>query len=326
MSDLEPTSPLQRGRWGRVMPFLFLLPGAIIIVTFRLLPIVSALGVSFFDASFGKIRAFVGLSQYARLFSDPDFWQSVSNTVWFVVGSVPLSVASSLLFALLLRRGVKGLGLYRTVYFLPVVTSFVAVSMVWKLIFHTRFGLANSILERLGGDGLAWLEEPTGVFQLAAGSVGLTLPEPLQGPSLALVCVILVSAWRGIGYNVVIFLAGLQNIPEHYYEAARIDGAGKLGIFRNVTWPLLTPTTFYVVVMTTILSFQVFAPIYLMTGPPVGGPLGTTNVIVYYLFEKGFDAGGNMGYASAVALVLFAIILGLTLFQRKVVEKRVHYA
>ena len=139
-------------------------------------------------------------------------------------------------------------------------------------------------------------------------------------------CVIIVSAWRGIGYNVVLFLAGLQNIPGHYYEAARIDGAGRWGIFRNVTWPLLTPTTFYVVVMTTILSFQVFAPIYLMTGPPAGGPLGTTNVIVNYLFEKGFDAGGNMGYASAVALILFAIILGLTLFQRKVVEKRVHYA
>jgi len=152
------------------------------------------------------------------------------------------------------------------------------------------------------------------------------LPGWAEGPSLALVCVILVSVWRGIGYNVVIFLAGLQNIPEHYYEAARIDGAGRVGIFRHVTWPLLTPTTFYVLVMTTILSFQVFAPIYLMTGPPIGGPLGTTNVIVYYLFEKGFDAGGNMGYASAVALVLFAVILALTLFQRRVVEKRVHYA
>ncbi len=308
------------------MPYLFLLPAALIIVTFRLLPIVSALGVSFFDASFGRIRAFVGLDQYVKLFSDPDFWQSVINTVWFVAGSVPLSVATSLLFAVLLRKGVKGLGLYRTIYFLPVVTSFVAVSMVWKLIFHGRFGLANALIEKVGGPALQWLEEPTGIFEMLAGSVGLSLPMWAQGPSLALVCVILVSVWRGIGYNVVIFLAGLQNIPEHYYEAARIDGAGRIGIFRHVTWPLLTPTTFYVVVMTTILSFQVFAPIYLMTGPPVGGPLGTTNVIVYYLFEQGFDAGGNMGYASAVALVLFVIILILTLFQRKVVEKRVHYA
>jgi len=326
VNDLEPLSPLQRGRWGRVMPFLFLLPAALVIVTFRLLPIVSALAISFFDASFGRVRGFVGLSQYAKLLNDPDFWHSVANTAWFVIGVVPLSVASSLLFALLLRRGVKGLGVYRTIYFLPVVTSFVAVSMVWKLIFHTRFGLANSVLEGFGGRGLAWLEEPTGVFELAASAAGWHLPEALHGPSLALVCVIVVSAWRGIGYNVVIFLAGLQNIPEHYYEAARIDGAGRIGIFRRVTWPLLGPTTFYVVVMTTILSFQVFAPIYLMTGPPIGGPLGSTNVIVYYLFEKGFDAGGNMGYASAVALVLFAMILALTLFQRKVVEKRVHYA
>lgn len=308
------------------MPLLFLLPAAAIILTFRILPIVSALGVSFFDAGFGRIRAFVALDQYAKLFSDPAFWQSVANTLWFAAGTVPLSVAVSLFFALLLRRGVAGLGIYRTVYFLPVVTSFVAVSMVWKLMFHTRFGLVNSVIERLGGGGLLWLEEPTGVFQMTAQGVGLSLPGWAHGPSLALVCVILVSVWRGIGYNVVIFLAGLQSIPEHYYEAARIDGAGRIGIFRHVTWPLLTPTTFYVLVMTTILSFQVFAPIYLMTGPPVGGPLGTTNVIVNYLFETGFGPGGNMGYASAVALVLFVLILALTLFQRKVVEKRVHYA
>jgi len=326
VADLEPTSPLQRGRWGRVMPYVFLLPAALVIVVFRLLPIVAALAVSFFDASFGRVRAFVGLEQYARLFADPAFWKSAGNTLWFVAGTVPLSVGVSLLFALLLRRGVQGLGLYRTIYFLPVVTSFVAVSMVWKLIFHVRFGLANALLAKVGGPELAWLDEPTGVFQLALAPLGVDLPGWAEGPSLALVCVILVSVWRGIGYNVVIFLAGLQNIPEHYYEAARIDGAGRVGIFRHVTWPLLTPTTFYVLVMTTILSFQVFAPIYLMTGPPIGGPLGTTNVIVYYLFEKGFDAGGNMGYASAVALVLFAVILALTLFQRRVVEKRVHYA
>ncbi|MCA9751080.1 MAG: sugar ABC transporter permease [Gemmatimonadetes bacterium] len=308
------------------MPWLFLAPAALIIFTFRILPIVSALGVSFFDASFGKVRGFVGLAQYQKLFADPDFWQSMGNTLWFVAGSVPLSVGTSLLFAMMLRRGVRFLGLYRTIYFLPVVTSFVAVSMVWKLIFHEDVGLANSVLRVFGGHGLHWLSESTGIFELALARFGVDLPTWAEGPSLALVCVIIVSAWRGIGYNVVIFLAGLQNIPEHYYEAARIDGAGRFGIFRNVTWPLLTPTTFYVVVMTMILSFQVFAPIYLMTGPPVGGPLGTTSVIVYYLFEKGFDAGGNMGYASAVALVLFAIILALTLFQRKVVEKRVHYA
>jgi multiple sugar transport system permease protein len=326
VSDLEQKSPLQRGRLGRVLPILFLLPAAVIIVTFRILPILSALLVSFFDAGFGRIRGFVGLDQYAKLFSDPQFWQSVENTVWFVIGAVPLSVITALLFALLLRKGVRALGLYRTIYFLPVVTSFVAVSMVWKLMFHTRFGPLNSLIEKFGGEGLRWLEEPTGVFLLAADSVGIGLPAWAEGPSLALVCVTFVSAWRGIGYNVVLFLAGLQNIPEQYYEAARIDGAGRLGILRHVTWPLLGPTTFYVVVMTSILSFQVFAPIYLMTGPPVGGPLGTTDVIVNYLFETGFGPGGNMGTASAVALVLFVLILALTLVQRRFVERKVHYA
>jgi multiple sugar transport system permease protein len=326
VAETTPDSPLQRGRWGALLPWLFLLPAALLIFVFRMAPILASLALSFYDASFGRIRAFVGLEQYGRLLSDPDFWHSVVNTLWFVIGAVPLSVLTSLAFALLLRRGVRALGVYRTIYFLPVVTSFVAVSMVWKLIFHTRFGPLNAMLERIGAEPLRWLEEPTGVFQLMLAPLGVDLPAWAGGPSLALVCVTFVSAWRGIGYNVVIFLAGLQNIPEHQYEAARIDGAGRWGIFRHVTWPLLSPTTFYVGVMTTILSFQVFAPIYLMTGPPVGGPLGTTNVIVYYLFEKGFDAGGNMGYASAVALVLFAVILGLTLFQRKVVEARVHYA
>ncbi|MFN8176977.1 MAG: sugar ABC transporter permease [bacterium] len=325
MADV-PDSPLQRGRWGAALPWLFLLPAGLLTIVFRILPIVAAFGLSFFDASFGKIHAFVGAGQYVRLLSDPDFWQSVANTMWFVIGAVPLSIAVSLLFAVLLKRGVRALGVYRTIYFLPVVTSFVAVSMMWKLIFHPRFGAANALLGALGGSGLQWLEEPRGIFALAGAACGLHLPAWAHGPSLALVCVTFVSAWRGIGYNVVIFLAGLQNIPEHHYEAARIDGAGRFAIFRHVTWPLLGPTTFYVGVMTTILSFQVFAPIYLMTGPPVGGPLGTTNVIVYYLFQKGFDAGGNMGYASAVALVLFAAILALTLFQRKVVEARVHYA
>jgi multiple sugar transport system permease protein len=169
------------------------------------------------------------------------------------------------------------------------------------------------------------MEEPRGIFELAAGSMGITLPEWAGGPSLALTGIIIMSVWRSIGYNVVIFLAGLQNIPDSYYEAATIDGAGRWHSFRNVTWPLLSPVTFYVLVTTTIVSFQVFSQIYLMTGPPIGGPQGRTKVIVYYLFEKGFDAGGNMGYASTVALFLFVLILSLTLFQRQVIEKRVHY-
>jgi multiple sugar transport system permease protein len=226
----------------------------------------------------------------------------------------------------LLNQKIRALGFYRTVYFLPVVTSLVAVSMVWKWIFHPRLGLLNYFLQVLGGGSLQWLEEPRGIFEMAAAGLNWSWwPDGFAGPSLALIAVIVVAIWRGIGYNIVIFLAGLQNIPDQYYEAARIDGANPRQVFWKVTWPLLSPTTFYVLLSTTIVSFQVFTQIYLMTGPPVGGPMGTTKVIVYYLFEKGFDAGGNMGYASAVALILFGIILTLTLVQRRIVERRVYY-
>jgi multiple sugar transport system permease protein len=170
-----------------------------------------------------------------------------------------------------------------------------------------------------------WLEEPKGVFSMLAAGAGIPWPKWLGGPSLALVAIILTNLWRGIGYNIIIFLAGLQNIPNEYYEAAKIDGAGRTQTFWKITWPLISPTTFYVVIMTTIVSFQVFTLVYLMTGSPVGGPLGTTKVLVYYIFEKGFESGGDMGYASCVALVLFVIVLSLTLLQRKVIEKRVHY-
>ncbi len=309
-----------------VTAVLYLVPAGVIVVVFRMIPIASAFILSFFDVKMGRIRGFVGLAQYARLFQDPTFWSSLGTTAYYVIGVVPLSLFLSLLAAVLLNQKIRGLGFYRTVYFLPVVTSLVAVSMVWKWIFHPRLGLFNYFLGMLGGGSLQWLEEPRGVFEMAASALGWSWwPAGLAGPSLALIAVIVVAVWRGIGYNIVIFLAGLQNIPNQYYEAARIDGANQRQVFWRVTWPLLSPTTFYVLLSTTIVSFQVFTQIYLMTGPPVGGPMGTTKVIVYYLFEKGFDAGGNMGYASAVALILFLIILSLTLFQRKIVEKHVYY-
>jgi multiple sugar transport system permease protein len=259
------------------------------------------------------------------LFSDREFWASLVNTSYFVIGTVPVNLFLSLIIAILLNQKIKALGVYRTIYFLPVVTSLVAIAMVWKWLYQPRFGLLNYMLDQIGLGPQLWLEEPRGIFAMMAGGVGLNLPSWMAGPSLALVAITLTNLWRGIGYNVVIFLAGLQNIPTEYYEAAKIDGAGRIQTFWKVTWPLISPTTFYVIIMTTIVSFQVFTLVYLMTGPPVGGPLGTTKVLVYYIFEKGFESGGDMGYASCVALVLFVIVLGLTLFQRRVIEKRVHY-
>lgn len=303
----------------------YIAPAGIIIFVFRVIPIVAAFGVSFYYVMMGKVVGLAGLAQYKMLFSDPEFWASLVNTVYFVIGTVPVSIFLSLLIAILLNQKIKALGFYRTIYFLPVVTSMVAIAMVWKWLYQPRFGLLNYMLTTVGLNAQMWLEEPRGIFALMAGSAGLSLPSWMAGPSLALVSITITNLWRGIGYNVVIFLAGLQNIPDEYYEAAKIDGAGRVQSFWKVTWPLISPTTFYVLIMTTIVSFQVFTLVYLMTGPPVGGPLGTTKVLVYYIFEKGFESGGDMGYASCVALVLFVIVLGLTLVQRQLIEKRVHY-
>ncbi|HVP58915.1 MAG TPA: sugar ABC transporter permease [bacterium] len=303
----------------------YIAPAGTVILVFRVIPILAAFGVSFYYVMMGRIVGFAGLSQYKMLFGDPEFWNSLVNTSYFVIGTVPVSIFLSLFVAILLNQKIKALGAYRTIYFLPVVTSMVAIAMVWKWLYHPRLGLLNYLLGLVGGKPSLWLEEPKGIFAMAAGSLGISLPAWLAGPSVALVAITITNLWRGIGYNVVIFLAGLQNIPGEYYEAAKIDGAGKLQTFWKITWPLISPTTFYVLIMTTIVSFQVFTLVYLMTGPPIGGPLGTTKVLVYYIFEKGFDSGGDMGYASCVALVLFVIVLSLTLVQRRLIERRVHY-
>jgi multiple sugar transport system permease protein len=303
----------------------YIAPAAIIIIVFRVLPIIAAFAVSFYYVMMGKIVGFAGLSQYAMLFRDSEFWNALLNTSYFVIGTVPLSLFISLFIATLLNQKIKGLGAYRTLYFLPVVTSLVAVAIVWKWIFHPRLGLLNYLVGLVGMSPKMWLEEPQGVFSMMASGLGLSLPKWAAGPSLALVALVITNLWRGIGYNIIIFLAGLQNIPGEYYEAARIDGANRWRMFWKITWPLISPVTFYVVIMTTIVSFQVFTLVYLMTGSPPGGPLGTTKVLVYYIFEKGFESGGDMGYASCVALVLFGIVLALTLIQRRVIERRVHY-
>jgi len=197
----------------------------------------------------------------------------------------------------------------------------VAVSVVWKWLYNPQRGLFNAILAFLKLPTLKWLEEPRGIFELLTGK---DLPYLLEGPSLALFSLVILSVWKSLGYNIVIFIAGLKNISETYYEAARIDGANRWQIIKYVMLPLLSPTTFYVFIMTTISSFQVFAPVWMMTGPPTGGPLGTTSVVVYYLYRKGYEEY-QVGYGSAIAFVFFVIILLITLFQRKVSEKRVYY-
>ncbi len=309
---------------GKFSPYLYLLPATIILAMFRFIPIVLSFVISFFEWTITGPAAFVGLENYRLLLNDPQFWQSMLNTFYLVIFVVPSTIIFSLLFAALLNS-IKFLkSLFRTVYFIPTVTSMVAVSIVWRIIFHQQSGLANFLLEKIGVSPLGWLAESTGIFQLLFQSFGINLPDAAGGPSLALFAIIIVTVWKSIGYNSIIYLAGLQNIPKSYYEAAEIDGASKVKQFFRITLPLISPTTFYVLIMTTIVTFQVFAQVYLMTGPPIGGPLGTTKVIVYYIFEQGFGEAQNLSYASAIALVLFLVILTLTLIQKKM-EKYVHY-
>lgn len=304
--------------------WLFLLPLLAVVVVFRLLPMAYAVSMSFFDWGLAGARRFMGLWNYLNLLGDAKFVQSLVNTLYYALGVVPAGLFLSLFIAVLLNQKLRLSSAFRLALFLPVITSTVAVSLVWKWIFNPRMGVANQALSWMGLGPSMWLEESAGVGNIALAPLGLQLPGFLAGPSLAMCAIILMSIWHQLGYNVLIFLAGLQSIPRDYYEAASLDGAGRWGVFRNVTWPLLSPTTFYVLLMTTIISFQMFIQVYTMQGPVGGNPMGTTRTIVYYLYEKGFS-DWQMGYANAIAFVLFLIVLGLTLLQRRVLEKRVHY-
>ncbi len=306
-------------------PYFYILPALIVVLVFRTLPILSSFTASFTDYDIGGFHGFVGFANYARMLSDARFWQSVLNTVFFVLGVVPAGLLIPLFLAMLLRRKLAGKSFYRTIYFLPVVTSAVAISVVWTWLYNPEAGPINQIITALGGEPLLWLREPRGIFEMMLSPLGIHPKGVLAGPSLALVSLMIVSVWKSTGYNTVLFLAGLENIDESYYEAAKLDGAGVWGTFRHITWPLLSPTTYYVLIMSTIVSFKTFALVYVMTPPPGGGPLGTTNVMVFYLFQKAFDRF-DIGYASAISVFLFLILLSLTIVQRRIAGKRVYYS
>ncbi|MBI5877303.1 MAG: sugar ABC transporter permease [Chloroflexi bacterium] len=292
---------ISRRQWGEwLTAYAFLLPSFIVLSVFIYYPVVYAFGLSF--QRWRLLRgpaAFIGLGNYEFLFSSEEFWQALWNTFYFALGSIPTGMAVALLIALLLNRPLRGLALYRTAYFVPTITSLVAVSVVWMWIYHPDVGLMNYFLQSVGLPGVRWLNEP-----------GSAMP-----------ALILLGIWRGMGYNVIIYLAGLQNIPQHLYEAAQIDGANRWQLFRYITWPMLTPTSFLILIVAVINSFQSFTQVHVMTQ---GGPLGSTTVIVYYLYQQAFQQF-NMGYGSAIAMVLFGIILILTLIQTKMLGSRVHY-
>jgi multiple sugar transport system permease protein len=288
----------KRVDWGA---YLYLMPVVLILVGFHVLPIFYSLAVSFYEWDLIGDPTYVGANNYKQLFHDPMFYKSIYNTIKYAVISVPLSILLSMGIAILLNNPIRWIGAYRTIYFIPVITSINAVAIVWNFIYHPDFGLLNKILAWFNISPVAWL----------------------QDPDWALPAIIFMSVWKGLGHNIIIFLAGLQNIPKHLYEAARIDGATRWQQFRHITWPLLTPTTFFIFTMSTIGSFQVFSQVYMMT--PRGGPLKSTMVIVYYLYRKAFEQF-EFGYALAMAFVLFMVIFACTLFNKLYLEKKVHYS
>jgi multiple sugar transport system permease protein len=312
---------LKKGWWNG---YLFILPAFLVVLVFRLLPMLQAVRMSLFRWGIAGPLSFVGLKNFARLFIDPKFYQSLSNTFWFVVLVVPSTIIISLVFASLLNKRIRGRGVYRTLYYIPVVTSTVALSVVWKWIYNPDRGVLNALLDFLGLENVAWLNDPRGLFELLFGAFGVEVSGFLAGPSIALLALIIMAIWHNAGYCIIIALAGLQSIPRQYYEAARLDGANSWNMFWHITLPALSPTLFYLSVTQSIIAFNTFTPVYVMTDP-AGGPLGTTSLVVFYLYEQSFRLW-NLGYANAIAFVIFMLIFLLTHVQRRFIEKRVHYA
>jgi multiple sugar transport system permease protein len=242
----------------------------------------------------------IGLGNYATMLQSDLFWKVFGNTFYYTLLSVPLSIVLSLALALLVHEKVRGITFFRTTYFLPVVSSTVAVAIVWSWLYHPEVGLINFLLRKaLGVDGPRWLSDT----------------------DWAMPAMVVMSVWKGLGYNMVIFLAGLQNISEEYYEAARIDGAPAWRRFVNVTLPMLSPTTFFVLIINLIGSFQVFEQTYILTK---GGPANATLTLSYYIYQNAFQFF-KMGYAASMAYVLFAVILVVTLFQFRLQKRWVFY-
>lgn len=279
---------------------MYVLPAFAVLAVFQLWPSVYTFFLSLHDWNFIRRNpAYVGLANYERLLADPYFWTALRNTAIYTLGVVPPSMVLGLGLAYLLS-GVRRSALYRVLLFTPVVTASSAAAVIWRWLYAPG---------------------PDGFFNRLIGLIGLGPERWLQDPALAMPSVILLGIWKSVGYNVVIFYAGLRNISPEYREAARIDGASPWQEFSRIVLPLLAPTTFFVLVVSVIGSFQVFSQVYVMTR---GGPLNRTLVLVYYLYERAFGSF-RIGYASAIAFVLFVILFTLTLVQRLILQPRIHY-
>lgn len=267
------------------------------LLLFALGPILFSWIIGFYSWDSLTPPQFVGLGNWRRLFGDPLFWKALGNTIYFVIGTVPIGVVLSLMLALLVNQPLRGISFFRTLYFTPVVTSTVAVALVWSWFYDPNYGVLNYAIAR--GFVLVGLNPPSAIPWLA-------------DPATAMPAIMLMSIWKGLGYNMVILLAALQGVPRHLYEAAEIDGAGPFKRFVHITIPGISPVLFFVVTVGVIAAFQVFDQVYIMARE--GRPANSTLTIVYYLYRHAFT-NLELGYASTVGSALFLIIFGVTLVQ-----------
>lgn len=284
-------------KWGVVA--LFLLPNLGGMLLFSMVPVAASLGLTLFKWDLITPAQFVGLANFRRLLTDADFWDALGHTVYYLSGYVPLVSMAGLTLAILLNQKLRFQGFYRTAFFLPVVSSWVAVALLWRWLFNPVTGPINFLLSLVGIQGPAWLYDA----------------------NWAMPAIIATSVWKDAGYIAVLYLSGLQSIPNEYYEASSIDGASAWQRFRRITLPLLTPTTFFVVTISLIGSFQVFDQVYIMTE---GGPGGATTVLAERIFRNAFRYG-RMGYAAAYSWMLFALVFVVTLIQHRFQRSWVHY-
>ena len=296
MKKIKLSYKRQQWFWG----YLFIFPVMLGFFLFMAYPMISGVLMGFTKWSGLGSQEWIGASHYVKMFNDKHFIKAVWNTIYYTLGILCTGIPLSLILAILLnQKFLKGRNVFRAIYYLPVISMMIAVSMLWKWLLSTNHGLINYFIGLIGLPSVNWLLDPRWAM-----------------PGL-----ILMSIWKGTGFNMVLFLAGLQGIPKIYYEAAEIDGAGWWHKFRNVTLPLLSPTTFFIVITTMIHSFQIFQQAYILTE---GGPQEATTTIVYYIYKNAFE-WFHMGYACAQGVLLLAILLFATWFQKEFQKRWVFY-
>jgi ABC-type sugar transport system permease subunit len=282
-----------RVRFERLAPYAYVAPAVAIVGVFVVVPIAYSFYLSLHAWDFIRpAPVFIGFDNYRRLFAAPDIRRALANTLAYTAGTVPLSALLGLTIAVLLNRALPGRAVFRAAFFTPVVTSTVAMSVVWAWIYHPQVGLMNALLRAIGLPALGWLTDPR----------------------TAMLALVIMSCWKGLGYDMVLFLAGLQGIPPELDEAAAVDGATRVQAFRWVTLPLLAPATLFVLIVSTIDAVQVFTQVSVMTD---GGPAGATDVLVYSLWRHAFQTF-EMGYASALAWMVFLVLMVLTAAQMRI--------